>query len=369
MGLPESPFPEPGSRPAGDDAAIWSYRGYRLKNSEFVTAMVHFYRGEISRANVWRHRLDATTNWAVVTTGATLTFAFNQAVGSHAVIILNTLLVTLFLYIESRRYRYYELWSYRIRHIETDFFAAMLVSPFSPTPGWAESLAESLLHPKFSVSLLEAFGRRFRRNYVFIYIILALTWLAHVGLFPVPVGSFPELIDRAQIGPIPGSIIFFIGVLINALIFAAGLFTSTLHEATGEVLPHLSRIGDSVNIGASLHEEEEKVPWYQPKKRRRRQILALIVTDRAQPVSHRIMDQMKRGATALTGTGMFSGSQHSVLMIAMTITEVDTLKRIVQEEDPKAFVMITPAKEIFGMGFMPLKEQAFEKTSRSARQP
>jgi uncharacterized membrane protein len=348
---------EAASRPAGDEAAVWSYRGYRLKNSEFVTSMVHFYRGEISRANVWRLRLDATTNWAVVTTGATLTFAFNQSVGNHAVIILNTLLVTLFLFIESRRYRYYELWSYRIRHLETDFFAAMLVSPFQPTPGWAESLAESLIHPKFSVSLLEAFGRRFRRNYIFIYIILALTWVAHVGLFPEPAEMWHELVLRARIGPISGSVVLLVGLLINALIFAAGLFTTTLHGATGEVLPHLSRIEDSVNIGDALHEAEEKIPWYQPKKRRRRQILALIVTDRAKPVSDRIMDQMKRGATALTGTGMFSGSQHSVLMIAMTITEVDTLKHIVQEEDPKAFVMITPAKEIFGMGFMPLNEK------------
>ncbi|NUM45326.1 MAG: DUF2270 domain-containing protein [Anaerolineales bacterium] len=356
-----SSFPPPSdestSRPIGDDAAIWSYRGYRLKNSEFVTSMVHFYRGELSRANVWRHRLDTTTNWAVVTTGATLTFAFSQSVGHHAVIILNTLLITLFLFIESRRYRYYELWSYRVRHLETDFFAAMLVSPFQPTPGWAESLAESLLHPKFSVSLLEAFGRRFRRNYVFIYIILALAWLAHVGLFPEPAVNFSELLSRAEIGPIPGSVVLFIGVFLNTLIFMAGLFTSTLHDATGEVLPHLSRIMDSVNIADAWHEEEEKIPWYQPKKRRRRQILALVVTDRAQPVSDRILDQMKRGATALTGTGMFSGAQHSVLMIAMTITEVDTLKRIVKEEDPKAFVMITPAKEIFGAGFMPLSEK------------
>ncbi|HCA57075.1 MAG TPA: hypothetical protein DEP46_03720, partial [Blastocatellia bacterium] len=26
--------------------------------------MVHFYRGEVARSNIWRNRLDATTNWA-----------------------------------------------------------------------------------------------------------------------------------------------------------------------------------------------------------------------------------------------------------------------------------------------------------------
>jgi len=107
-----------------------------------------FLRAEVQRANVWRSRLDATTNWAVIATGAALTIAFNQS-SHHGVILLNTLLVTLFLYIEARRYRYYELWSSRIRLMETDFYAAMLVPPFQPAPDWAESLAENLLQPHF----------------------------------------------------------------------------------------------------------------------------------------------------------------------------------------------------------------------------
>jgi uncharacterized membrane protein len=60
--------------------AVWTYRGYRLKASEFTTAMVHFFRAEIQRANVWRQRLDATTNWAVITTGAAIAFALIQTV-------------------------------------------------------------------------------------------------------------------------------------------------------------------------------------------------------------------------------------------------------------------------------------------------
>lgn len=223
--------------PAGDQGAIWSYRGYRLKNSEFVTAMIHLYRGEISRSNVWRQRLDITTNWAVVTTGATLTFAFSQSASYHGVIILNTLLVTLFLFIESRRYRYYELWSYRIRHMETDFFAAMLAPPFQPAEGWGESLAESLINPKFSVSLREAFGRRFRRNYLWIYIILALAWIANIWLHPIPAQTLEQFSQRAAIGPVPGPIVLLIGIVFNGIIFFAGLFTIGLQESSGEILP------------------------------------------------------------------------------------------------------------------------------------
>jgi uncharacterized membrane protein len=102
---------------------VWTYRGYKLKTSEFVTAMVHFFRAEVSRANVWRQRLDTTTNWAVVSTGATLSIAFSQPAIHHGIILLNTLLVMWFLFIEARRYRYYELWSYRVRLMETDFHA------------------------------------------------------------------------------------------------------------------------------------------------------------------------------------------------------------------------------------------------------
>ena len=49
----------------------------KLAQAEFNTALVHFYRGEIQRSNVWRGRLDATTNWAVITAGATLSFVFS----------------------------------------------------------------------------------------------------------------------------------------------------------------------------------------------------------------------------------------------------------------------------------------------------
>src|SRR3989337_395437 len=94
---------------------VWTYRGYQLKASEFTTAMAHYYRAEMQRANVWRQRLDNTTNWAVITAGAAISFALGSPNNHHGVILLNTLLITLFLYLEARRYRYYELFSSRGR--------------------------------------------------------------------------------------------------------------------------------------------------------------------------------------------------------------------------------------------------------------
>jgi uncharacterized membrane protein len=95
----------------------------RLSPGEFNTAMIHFYRGEVQRSNTWRNRLDTTTNWAVITAGATLSFVFSSPNNPHFVIPINSILVAIFLLMEARRYRYYEIWSSRVRILETGYFA------------------------------------------------------------------------------------------------------------------------------------------------------------------------------------------------------------------------------------------------------
>jgi uncharacterized membrane protein len=334
---------------------VWTYRGYRLKSGEFVTAMVHFFRAEVQRANVWRQRLDTTTNWAVIATGATLSFSFNQPNVHHGVIILNTLLVTWFLFMEARRYRYYELWSYRIRLMETDFYAAMLVPPYHPSPEWAESLAENLLSPKFPISMWEAFGRRLRRNYLWIYIILGASWLGKTYLFPEPSTNLSEFMIRGAVGPVPGQIMITLGAIYYAFLFIVAIGTITLTQATGEILP---RFGEGTDHEHPLEKAKAKGfrGWLYP-RHRRRQLLALIITDKSKAVSDRILSDLKRGVTALSGKGMYTGQEHAVLMCALTVTEVHNLKAAVVKEDPRAFVIVSPAHEILGLGFNPLEEK------------
>ena len=47
-----------------------------------IGALAHLYRGEVYRSTVWRNRLDATTNWAVVATGIALSVTFSSASAS-----------------------------------------------------------------------------------------------------------------------------------------------------------------------------------------------------------------------------------------------------------------------------------------------
>jgi uncharacterized membrane protein len=333
---------------------VWTYRGYRLKTSEFVTAMVHLFRSEIQRANVWRQRLDTTTNWAVVATGATLSISFSQPNVHHGVIILNTLLITWFLFIEARRYRYYELWSYRVRLMETDFFAAMLVPPFHPSPEWAESLAENLLSPSFPISVWEAFGRRLRRNYLWIYIILGVSWFGKSYLFPTPAMNWSEFILRGAIGPIPGQIVILLGMAYYTFLLLVAIGTVGMTKASGEILP---RFGEETltTLFASNVKAKDARPFFAP-RHRRRQLVALIITGKAEAVSKRIMTDLKRGVTSLSGKGMYTGQDRSVLICALTVTEVHNLKHAVVKEDATAFVVVSAAQEILGRGFNPLTE-------------
>src|SRR2546421_2015668 len=192
----------------------------RMAPAEFNTAMIHFYRGEVQRSNTWRNRLDTTTNWAVLTAGATLSFVFSSPSNPHFLIPINSILVAIFLLMEARRYRYYEIWSSRVRVIETGYFAQMLGPDSVPRDQeWAPHLASDLLTPHFTISVWEAIGRRLRRNYVWIFALLALSWNLKVYLYPMPARSFDEFILRAQVGLIPGWIVFVVGFIFNALVF------------------------------------------------------------------------------------------------------------------------------------------------------
>jgi uncharacterized membrane protein len=351
MPTPKTPPPPP----PDPDEPVWTYRGYRLKTSEFVTAMVHFFRAEVQRANIWRQRLDTTTNWAVVATGATLSVAFSQPDIHHGIIILNTLLVIWFLYIEARRYRYYELWSYRVRLMETDFYAAMLVPPFHPSPEWAESLAENLLSPSFPISIWEAFGRRLRRNYAWIFLILYAAWVAKIWLFPVPASGLAQFVERSAVGPISGEIMIALGFGFYASLLIMGLATINMTKATGEVLP---RFGEETATSIFSPEGKRKGlhAFFAP-AHRRKQFMALIITGKPEPVASRILADLGRGVTALTGKGMYTGQERSVLICALTVTEVHNLKFAVNREDPNAFVVVSAAQEILGRGFNPLSDE------------
>lgn len=83
---------------------------------------------------------------------------------------------------------------------------------------------------------------------------------------------------------------------------------------------------------------------------------AMIVTTKAVEISKSVSDFLDRGATILPGKGAWTGEERQVLYVVITRSEVNQLKRLVQELDPAAFMVIGQAHEVLGEGFIPFKK-------------
>lgn len=79
---------------------------------------------------------------------------------------------------------------------------------------------------------------------------------------------------------------------------------------------------------------------------------AFIITDCYKEIADAIMTQLDRGLTGLDATGMYSGDKKTVLYCVVSKKEIVELKDIVAKIDPKAFVIVTDAREVFGEGFL-----------------
>lgn len=79
---------------------------------------------------------------------------------------------------------------------------------------------------------------------------------------------------------------------------------------------------------------------------------AFIITDCYKEIADAIMTQLDRGLTGLDATGMYSADKKTVLYCVVSKKEIVELKDIVAKIDPKAFVIVTDAREVFGEGFL-----------------
>ncbi len=153
-----------------------------MSGTSYVTAMSHFYRGEIGRIMAWRARLDNTTNWAITTTSTIFTVAFSLREVPHIIFLFDVAIVSIMLWIESRRYRFYDAFRARVRMLEAHFLVPIVMQSDLHQSDWRKLLSEDLMIPCFKISAFEAVGRRLKRNYVFIFIITLLAWVTKIFL-------------------------------------------------------------------------------------------------------------------------------------------------------------------------------------------
>lgn len=194
-----------------------------------IGALAHLYRGEVYRSTIWRTRLDTTTNWSVVTLGIALSIAYASPQASALPLLLVGLLIGMFLILEARRYRYFNVWRARARWIETQFYAPLLLRSCTPEPGdWQDVLARDYLTPQYHIGFWRAMGRRVRRNYMWIFSFQAVAYMGKIAVHPTALTSVDEMFDRMALGPAPGYLVFAAGVLFHASWIGLALVTGQL---------------------------------------------------------------------------------------------------------------------------------------------
>jgi len=209
-------------------------RGVPQFGAAEIGALAHLYRGEMYRSKIWRTRLDATTNWAVVTTGIAMSVTFSGAEASVLPVVLVSLLVAVFLIFEGRRYRYFDIWRTRVRIMEVSFFGPLLRGQGVRTEnGWNQVLADEYADLYFHISFLEAAGRRLRRNYCWIFGVQIVSFWGKISIHPTPIASLDQLWQRASVGPLPGQAVLAMGALFYLGLLALGLLTLRGQKAVG----------------------------------------------------------------------------------------------------------------------------------------
>ncbi len=212
-----------------------------LSDPCYVNAMVHFYRGELGRIMIWRQRLDVTTTWAITSSSTIITVAFSVRDIPHIVFLFNLAIVWIMLWIEARRYRFYDAFRGRVRMLESHFLVPMISQSNRLLDGqWRRLVCEDLILPSFKIGKLEAVGRRLKRNYIFIIAIIMVAWTLKVLIHsPAPIDSFSAFYHALAVQSLPAwvSAIIFFGTIIAA--------TSLTMYATNKSSEEVGEFGSS----------------------------------------------------------------------------------------------------------------------------
>lgn len=168
----------------------------------FATTVSHLYRAEMNRMTGWRHRLDITSNWAIIIALGLTTFTLGAAEVPHHTLLLGLAFLLISILLEGRRYRHLHHSKWRLYLLESGFFAEILkpVGAGDPNPDWRRLLAADLRHTHFSISWLTAMRLRLRRNYLFVIYFMTAVWIVKLFIHPGRPANFADFFSRMGVG-------------------------------------------------------------------------------------------------------------------------------------------------------------------------
>jgi uncharacterized membrane protein len=228
--------------PIGSVAAAHAKPPAARFDAVYVNAMSHFYRGELGRIMAWRARLDNTTNWAITVTSTIFTVAFSLSQVPHIIFFFNIAIVWVMLWIEARRYRFYDAFRARVRMLEAHFLVPIVSQNTTLLQGdWQKLVSEDLLLPSFKISKFEAIARRLKRNYGFIFIIVLVAWITKIFLHGHPdaqdptsrITSLGTFYDALRVGQIPSFLVAL--TLVGTFVSVISITFYISRKGTGEI--------------------------------------------------------------------------------------------------------------------------------------
>ncbi|MDG5819986.1 DUF2270 domain-containing protein [Natronococcus sp. A-GB7] len=195
-----------------------------------LSALPHYYRGEVTQASSSQDRIDQTTNWAITVLAALLSVVFSSPEMPAYLLLVGILVLSTFLWYEVRRYRFYDMYRARVRFFQENVFANALKPVGVEHPRWREELSDDLRYPTFKVTSWEALSRRIRRIYALLFVVLGVAWVAKVTLFT------PET-QWTEAAELPGVHGAFVAALLGAFYLAVFALAKWPHtrRAKGEI--------------------------------------------------------------------------------------------------------------------------------------
>ena len=77
----------------------------------------------------------------------------------------------------------------------------------------------------------------------------------------------------------------------------------------------------------------------------------IIISDKYELISQRIMDDTDRGATYINAQGAYTNLEKRMIFVVVKLRQVMMVRNIIEECDPKAFMIISDVRDVFGKGF------------------
>lgn len=85
--------------------------------------------------------------------------------------------------------------------------------------------------------------------------------------------------------------------------------------------------------------------------------LLFILSDQYEQIRELIIEKLERGGTYIYSKGMYSMHDKNMIFVVVNRTEVSVVQDYIKKIDPRAFMVVMNAHEIYGEGFKPFEQK------------